>query len=785
MVAARSPPLGGYCPLHASTVPPPPVKTIPAAEGVLGDRSLVGTALAETYTAKIDGWLRSVIDEVGDVPGFALAAVGGYGRGDLSPGSDLDLLLIHQFEGSAAEVAERIWYPIWDSGMKLGHAVRTIDEALELAGDDLDTATALLEMRHLGGSEALVAELGAKALAQWQANSDRMLDALSARIRERHVEAGELAFLLEPDLKLSQGGLRDLHSLRWIDRADPSLLDSSERSALAGPHETLLSARIELHRATGRANNQLLLQEQDEVAAALGFGDADDLMAAVAGAARTVSWIQDSVLHRIHQRGRRRRWLKKNRDLGHGIVLVDDTLTLVPEAPADDPVLPLRVAVHAARSDAFIERDVLERIATEGTQLSDPWPDEARELFVDLLLCGHEMIRVVEALDHFDLVSRLIPEWTPNRNRPQRNAYHRFTVDRHLLEAAAEAARLVDRVERPDLLVLGGIFHDIGKGYPGDHSEVGVGLVNTIAARMGYPSDDVEALEALVRHHLLLPDIASRRDLEDEGTVKLVADAVGSVGTVELLAALTEADSIATSKSAWGGWKAELVGELAARTIKYLQGEHDLGGADFPTEEHLEMAAAGETIVRLDGHVVITITPDRPGVFSRVAGALSLHGVEILGANLATANGMAIDRIRVAGGHGLTERPDKVVADIERALRRELAITARLLRRAKTYRFQRTTSARIVEPEIVVDNEISATATVLEVRGPDSIGFLYRVTRAFVELDLDIAWATVQTLGADVVDTFYVRGPNGAKITDPTYLAEVEMAVLSAIGADA
>ena len=182
----------------------------------------------------------------------------------------------------------------------------------------------------------------------------------------------------------------------------------------------------------------------------------------------------------------------------------------------------------------------------------------------------------------------------------------------------------------------------------------------------------------------------------------------------------------------------------------------------------------------------LAVVAFRPGVFSRVAGALALHGIEILGANLSTADGMAIERIRVAGGHGLTDRPQEVVADIERALRRELAITARLLRRAKTYRFQRvTTGARLVEPAMVVDNDISASATVLEVRGPDSIGFLYRVTRAFVELDLDIAYATVQTLGDDVVDTFYVTGPSGAKVTDPAYLAEIELAVLSAIGADA
>ncbi|HBU04032.1 MAG TPA: hypothetical protein DEA70_06050, partial [Acidimicrobiaceae bacterium] len=324
-------------------------------------------------------------------------------------------------------------------------------------------------------------------LRQWRDNADRMLDQLDVRIRERHEQAGELAFLLEPDLKLSQGGLRDLHCLQWIDLADPSLLEDSEREALDGPHGVLLSARIELHRATGRANNQLLLQEQDEVADALGYGDADLLMAAVAEAARTVTGIEDAVLHRIHNRGRRRRWLARTRDLGHGILLAEETLTLADDAPVSDPVMPLRVAVHAAREDAFIFRDVLDRIAAEDAPLPNPWPDEARELFVDLLLLGHDMIRVVEALDQVDLVTRLIPEWAPNRHRPQRNAYHRFTVDRHLLEAAAEAARLVDRVERPDLLVLGGLFHDIGKGYPGDHSEVGVGLVHTIAERMGYP----------------------------------------------------------------------------------------------------------------------------------------------------------------------------------------------------------------------------------------------------------------------------------------------------------
>ncbi len=762
------------------------MNSIPATSAVIADSSLVGTALSRAYTEEVDAWLRSVVDGVGEVRGVALAAVGGYGRGDLSLGSDLDLLLIHDDSGAVAEVAERIWYPIWDTGMKLGHAVRTIEEAIDLAADDLDTATSLLDIRLIGGSRGLVEELSDKSAVQWRDNVEKMLPRLVASIEDRHESAGEIAFLLEPDLKLSRGGLRDVHTLGWIDCADLGLLEKTERTGLIGPHDTLLAARIELHRATSRASNLLLLQEQDEVAAVLGYSDADELMAAVAAAGRSVGWIEDAVLHRIHLRGNRRR-RSKNREFGNGIQIVDETLRLEEEAPvAGDPIMPLRVALIAARNEAFVERDVLDRLADESPHLPDPWPDEAREVFVDLLLEGEAAIRVLEALDQVDLITRILPEWAPNRSRPQRNAYHRFTVDRHLFEAAAEAARLVDRVERPDLLVVGALLHDIGKGYPGDHSVVGVELVRRIAVRMGYPPADVETLAALVRHHLLLPDVASRRDLDDEGTIRFVAEEIESVVTLELLAALTEADSIATGPSAWGSWKAGLVRELTRRASHYLQG----GGADalsssFPSAEQSELLAAGKAAVRIDGHHITVVTPDRLGTFSRVAGALALHGVEILEANLWVDGKMALQEVRIGGGIGLEERPEKVTEDIYRAIERRLAITARLLKRARTYRYQRVTTARPAAPQVLVDNDTSATSTVLEVRGPDSIGFLFRVTRAMVELDLDIVSAKVQTLGDDVIDAFYVRDRDGSKVLDAGYLAEIELAVLSAIGSDA
>ena len=213
------------------------MNAIPATSVVLSDSSLVGTGLSRAYTAEIDLWLQSVVGGVGEMQGVALAAVGGYGRGDLSMGSDLDLLLIHNDSGHVAEVAERIWYPIWDTGMKLGHAVRTIDEALELASGDLDTATSLLDIRLIGGEQKLVDELASKSRAQWHDNADKMLTLLSEGTRQRHSEAGEVAFLLEPDLKLSRGGLRDVHALHWIDLADDGLMEASERQGLIGPHD--------------------------------------------------------------------------------------------------------------------------------------------------------------------------------------------------------------------------------------------------------------------------------------------------------------------------------------------------------------------------------------------------------------------------------------------------------------------------------------------------------------------------------------------------------------------
>ena len=755
-------------------------------EALLGDETIVGRDFCVAYTAAVDDWLRALFDDaVTTSEGLALVAVGGYGRGELAPGSDLDLLLLHAPRRLPGGAAQALWYPIWDAGLKLGHAVRTVKEALTLAADDLDTATSLLSCRHLAGDPALTEDLADKALALWRKRSKRWLAQVAESVTARHRQHGEVAFLLEPDLKEGRGGLRDVHALGWSEAARPQL-GMGDPEALAEAGDILLAVRVELHRRTGRPSDRLVLQEQDGVAEALGYPNADALMADVARAARTVAWIADEAWGRTESSlaGPTGRLARSDRQLGPGVVLRDGEVHLAADArPALVPVLVLRVAVAAAQHDTRIDRSSLDRLAAETPPFSDPWPEGARGLLADLLLTGRAALPVLEALDQRDLLVRILPEWEPVRSRPQRNAYHQFTVDRHLWEAAANAAALADSVHRHDLLVIGALLHDIGKGYPGDHTVVGIELVGEIGPRMGFPPDDVAALVDMVRHHLLLPDVATRRDLRDPETISAVADAAGSLATLELLAALTEADSLATGPAAWGTWKAGLVAELTARTAEALGGPAGPEPArPLLTEEHRALMAAAGTHVLGEGRTLTVISRDRPGTFSRVAGALAVAGLDVLEAVAHSEASSALSRFTVVPSHADTIDWEKVTTLVRQALAGEVALDERVDERARTYaRTGVVPEADAAPPEVRVDNEASGTSTVIEVYAPDAVGILYRLTKALNAVDLDIRTAKVQTLGPRVVDSFYVRTAKGDKVTDPAALVEVESVILSAL----
>ena len=755
-------------------------------DALFADPALHGRSFCRAYANRADAWLTTLL--AGE-PEVALVAVGGYGRAELAPGSDLDVVLLHRGRPrrgtDVRELAERIWYPLWDAGLKLGHGVRTVKEALALAADDLDTATSLLDVRLVAGDGTLAEELALRAEAQWRSRSDRWLPVVGAAVAERHQRAGEVAFLLEPDLKEGRGGLRDVHAQHWAEAARRILLDD-DHSALAAAYDTLLGVRVALHRRTGKASDRLLLQEQDGIADDLGFVDADALMAEVAAAARTIAWTSDETWDRILSsfKGPRGRSATGDRHVGAGIVIRDGVVELTADAdPLSDPTLVLRAAAAAAEAGLRLSRAAVDRLAAEAAPLGDSWPEEARLAFVRLLGAGPAAIPVVETLDQRGLMTRTLPEWEAVRNRPQRNAYHRFTVDRHLCEAAAEAARLTSRVRRPDLLLVGAFLHDIGKGYPGDHSEAGVGLVRDICTRMGFAPEDIAILQTLVRHHLLLADAATRRDLADESTVLAVAGAVGNQTTLELLAALTEADSLATGPAAWGSWKAGLIAELVDRTAPVLAGQRAPTAPEPPPEGTADLITrarlADGLVLDGEGPLVTVVAPDRPGLFWRVAGTLALHGLDVVSARAwSSPDGFAIDRFRVQSVFG--RQPDwaAVESDLNRVLAGRLSLEARLADRARDYASSpRPPSAAPPRVEVAIDNEASEVATVIEVRAPDRIGTLYRITKALAELELDVRLAKVASLGHEVVDAFYVVDRDGAKIEDEEHLREIQRGI--------
>ncbi len=770
----------------------PPRPSLPAPDDLAGRRAaLVGSwdgdgwALARALSDLTDRWFEEAFAALtGEDPaatvGMALLAVGGYGRGELTPGSDLDVLLLHDGRADVAAVAERLWYPVWDANLKLGHAVRTPKEALALAARDLDTATALLDARLVAGDAARAADVAGRASALWRKRAGRWLAELDRRAVARHARAGDVAFLLEPDVKEGRGGLRDVHVLRWAERAGVVLLPG-DGEALNAAGRFLLDVRVALHRAAGRATDRLLLDWQDDVAARLGLPDADDLMARLATAARTVAWTSDETWLRVRAAldGPTGRLFSRDRVLDTGIVLRDGEVHVTAAHDvAGDPTAVLRVAAAAAGRGLRIARPTLERLGAEAPALSATWPAPARVALVDLLAAGERAVPVWEALDQRNLVERVLPEWASVRSRPQRNAYHRYTVDRHLVEAASEAARLTGRVARPDLLLVAALLHDIGKGEPGDHTDNGVRTVPAVAARMGFPPADVRVLTDLVRHHLLLADVASRRDLDDEATIRSVAETVGSLRTLELLGALTEADSKATGPAAWGPTKAALVRRLVERCEHVLRGGDaaEVVGDGFPTPEQRALLAGAGRSVSVTGSRLTVVAPDRPELFGRIAGVLALHDVEVVAAWAHSEHGRALAVFEVAGGERV---PDwtRLCDQVERALDGRLAVDARLAQRGPRLG-RRPRSARPVEPGVTIDNGQSATSTVLEVRAPDAPGVLYRIVRALADLDLDIRHAKVQTLGDEVVDTFYVRGPGGARVTDPDQARELERAVL-------
>ena len=759
---------------------------------LLATPGLLGAARRKELVALTDSWLSALFKAAGGATvGGALVAVGGFGRRELAPGSDLDLILLHPVNAdldAVTAVADRLWYPVWDTGIRLDHSVRAPAQARRLAAQDLKVMLGLLDARTVAGDEALTRGVRESVLADWRAFSKDRLPELHRSVQKRTDRSGELAHLLEPDLKESHGGLRDVSALRAI--AASWITDASVGS-LTEAHSLLLDARDALHLATGRSSDRLLQQEQPAVAHALGYQDADQMLRAVSQAGRAIAFASDTTWHRVlrlTERSSTNRVVVATRrlrpagtgersPLAEGVVVQGGEAVLASGArPELDPVLILRAAAAAAQAGLRLAPHAVERLATRSAPLPEPWPAQARDSLVSLLGAGRSALPVWEALDQAGVWTRLLPSWEVIRSAPQRNPVHQYTVDRHLVETAVAAATHAREVARPDLLLVGALLHDVGKGRSGDHTEVGMRLVSDIAPRLGYDDDDTETLVRMVEHHLLLPEVATRRDLDDPATVAAVAAAVRTPDFLDLLHALTEADAAATGPAAWSDWKKALIDDLVLRTRSVLAGQ--VVPAPPRTTTAQRALAAAMTAADAEGvqvlmesnpdsamATVVVAAPDRTGLLSVVAGVLALHRLQVRAAQVDTVTtergARAVQVWSVLPHYGEPPAVDRLREDITRALGGSLDVRGRLAVRELAY----SGGKEAAPPRVDLVPGASQRATVVEVRAHDIPGLLHRVAGAIAAIEGSIVAARVATLGSEVVDVFYVVEPDGTHLT--------------------
>ncbi len=734
------------------------------ARSQASDRTLLSLFSMATYEHLV----------VSDTKGVAVAAVGGYGRGELSPGSDLDIVILHQGQFSEEKLGKfvnALLYPLWDTH-KVDYSVRTRAQTQDAARGDLKVALGLLDIRLIAGDADLVELVAKDSLEAWRDKSRVRLAELKTSMEQRHNRAGELAYLLEPDVKEARGGLRDINALYAISISGAVAvpLDRISKAQL-----TLDNVREALHIVSGRNKDRLLFQEQDKVATFLNYSDADAMMSEVAQAARSVDYLLEHTWHLVEQKDSSRRILRrtkaqsvaKNISIANNEIVIDEGAIL-----GNDPVISLRAAATAAQLGVpmSLETCVLikESLALGQSLLPTPWPREARELLISLIGAGESMVPIFETLDQEEIIFSWIPEWRSVRSLAQRNALHRHTVDRHMVETAVHAAALTRKVHRPDLLLFASLFHDIGKGHAEDHSERGERLIVPIAERIGFFDSDIETLQILIRHHLLLSATATRRDLDDPATIASITAVIPDLNTLELLHALSVADGEATGSAGWSDWKAALVSDLVSRARKAMTGSQ-IAEQPFLNQAQLDLAQSAQLTIELSdhpsGYSIEIVSPDMPGLLSLIAGVLNISRLDVKSARTKTHGKSAVMSWIVSPQpHAPTVTSEDLRSEIEKAFKDSHRVEEQLLARAKIYATIPTIP--VPAPDVVYFNDAATDASVIEVRSHDRPGLLFRIGAAITQSKVDIRSAIVTTLGAEAIDTLYVTELNGGPLSD-------------------
>ena len=846
---------------------------------------LGGTEVAAVRSDLMDHVVRRACSEAAEAAGqdvqrdlaaCAVVALGGYGRRELSPCSDVDLLFLHSGSPAPALAAfvERVLMLLWDGGVSVGHSFRSASECVAAARDDLHSRTALSDARLVAGSEGLFQVLERRLESSLRTSHSardafrsQMLSEWSGRL-SKHAEA---VCVIEPHVKEGLGGLRDLHTVRWVAHArygirglpalhDSGLLEAGDSKAVRAGYDFLLRVRNQAHFTTGRKADLLTLDLHDELAARLGYRARGGLLAAelllrdyYRRASKLHEVCRTFVESELEPKPRRNplaalRLPRTPRgvDVRHGVVHARSGAGLRSAAAVLEVFERAQEGVPLSRE---LKAALREQAALAGLGLR-----RSREAGETLLRIAGRRGRVAEtfrALHETGVLPRLIPEWSRITFLVQHDFFHKYTVDEHTLRAVAaldellagrdpeEAglARIFDELADARPLYLGMLLHDIAKGRGGGHVEKGVVLARRILARLGIAGSVADDAVFLVGAHLEMSRTSQQRDLSEPSLVQWFAARVGTLERLNLLLLLTYADHVGVGPGIWTRWKAALLWELYSRTRRELEAG---AGTGAPASERLERERAAAAALRgefadaeierhfallperylsatdaerLVGHFrlirsrgerpaafawadlgdgrgsELTLTAeDRPGLFALVAGTLSVHGIDILGADLFTRHdGVVLDTLRVAETPGQRplrpERRARLEAALQDAVAGTFAVDAAVRRwRAEGTRRPRRTGGRVSKtPRVRFDQDASALATVVEVRAEDQPGLAYTLAHALAQLGLDITSARIATAKALALDVFYVRDGQGRKL-DREALGGVERALVAALG---
>jgi [protein-PII] uridylyltransferase len=743
----------------------------------MGELAELRRVRSDAMDARIREILESAVGT--DFPDrVSVVAVGGYGRRELSPFSDIDVVLVHEASVPAPRVsaiADGLWYPLWDLGVPLDHAVRDSAQMRSTADRDLRAALGMLDARHVAGDPDLTGRLRTGVLERWRRRARSRLPELAESTRRRAETHGELAYAAAPDLKESSGGLRDGVSLRAL--VATWLVDIPHEES-ESYRQALLDIRDVLHTVAGRRTDRLGPELVAEVARARG-AEPDRLMFEVRDLGRRTAHLSRSAWHRIAQvtppplgvapRIRRRR--PQLSVLAKGVAESSGQIVLTADAdPGSDPLLVLRAATLAAERDLLMASASATRLARDAIPVPEPWPAPARQLLVRMLSAGAGLPPVWQELDQVGVVDRWLPEWGHIRLRSSTALVHAFTIDRHSVEACVRAADLVRSVRRPDLLVTAALLHDIGKGRNADHCEVGAPMAEHIALRWGFCAADAHTVARLVRLHLLLPFAATRRDLNDPETAAGIAGELEDADELDLLTALTEADATATSSAAWSPWRRGLVGRLVAQVRDLLadqprpfdhDGEPVLVDPAAPAQ-HLGLAVEPA----VEGSVVTVSAPDRGGLLADVAGVLALSNLSIRSARAERQGTRGVMSWEV----GNADVDDvRLRHRLERLLDCPASVGDRL---------DQSAHPADLPARVAFLPGASESASVLEVRAGDQRGLVSRICRVIAESGAFVRSAHIETLGHQAADVFYLVGADGGRL--PVHL---EAAVVTRVTA--